>query len=82
MEAVQFTCYLHLDLFVLRGNQWVKVSREALGAACSKCDTATRLLAPTHFVKVDQGILPVVDYLHIDLADVLGSRSVNTALST
>ena len=57
------------------------MSREALGAACSKCDTAARLLAPTHFAKVDQGISPVLDYLHIDLADVLGSRSVNMAKS-
>ena len=59
----------------------VKVSREALGAACSECDTAPRLLAPTHFAKVDQGISPVVDYLHIDLTDVLVIRSVNTAES-
>ena len=46
-----------------------------------ECDTATRLLAPTHFAKVDQGILPVADYLHINLADVLGIRGVNNAKS-
>ena len=57
------------------------MSREALGAGCSECDTVARLLAPTHFVKVDQGILPVVDYLHIELADVLGISSVNTTES-
>ena len=55
------------------------MSRESLGAACSECDTATRLVAPTHFVKVDQGISPVVDYLHINLTDVLVMRSVNNA---
>ena len=52
--------------------QGVKVSREALGAACSECDTATRLSAPTHFAKVDQGISPVVDYLHINLTEESG----------
>ena len=57
------------------------MSREALVAAYSKCDTAARLLAPTHSVKVDQGILPVVDYLHIYLTDVLGIRGVNNAES-
>ena len=61
-----------MDLFVLRRNQWVKVLREALGAACSKCDTAPRLLAPTHFVKVNQGILLVADYLHINLTEESG----------
>ena len=30
------------------------------------------MLAPTHFVKVDQGILPVADCLHIDLIKELG----------
>ena len=55
------------------------MSRDALGAAYSEYDTATRLLAPTHFAKVDQGILPVVYYLHINLADVLGIRDVNNA---
>ena len=57
------------------------MSREALGAAYSECDTAARLLAPAHSVKVDQGILPVVDYLHINLADVLGIREVDNAES-
>ena len=57
------------------------MSREALVAAYSKCDTATRLLAPTHSVKVDQGILPVVDYLHINLTDFLEVRGVNNAKS-
>ena len=61
-----------LDLFVLRRNQCVKVSREALGAACSEWDTASRLLAPTHFAKADQSISPVVDYLHINLAEESG----------
>ena len=54
----------------------VKVSREALVAAYFECDTAARLLAPTHSVKVDQGISPVVDYLHINLINVLGIRGV------
>ena len=57
------------------------MSREALGAAYSKCDTAARLLAPTHFAKVDQDSLPVVDYLHIDFADVLGIRGVDNVES-
>ena len=57
------------------------MSRESLVAAYSECDTATRLLAPTHSVKVDQGILPVVDYLHINLTDVLGIRGVDNAKS-
>ena len=57
------------------------MSRESLDAACSECDAAARLLAPTHFAKVDHGIWPVVDYLHIDLAGVLGIRSVNNAES-
>ena len=48
------------------------MSREDLGAACSECDTAARLLAPTNLVKVDQSILPVVDYLHIDLTEESG----------
>ena len=56
-----------LDLFVLRRDQWVKVSREAFDATHPEEDTATRLLAPTHFVKMDQGLLPVTDYLHIGL---------------
>ena len=43
-----------------------------MGAAGSECDTATRLLAPTHFAKVDQGILPVMDYLHIHLTEESG----------
>ena len=57
------------------------MSREALVAAYSKCDKATRLLAPIHSAKVDPGILPVVYYLHIDLADVLGIRGVDNAES-
>ena len=48
------------------------MSRGALGAVCSKCNTAARLLAPTHFAKVDQGILPVMDYMCIDLAEESG----------
>ena len=52
--------------------------REVFGAACSEFDTAARLLASTVFVKVAQGILPVVDYSHINLTDVLGIRSVDT----
>ena len=43
--------------------------KEGLGAAYPKWDTAVRLLAPTHFAKVDLGILPVADYLHIDLIE-------------
>ena len=55
------------------------MSREALVAAYSECDTATRLLAPTHSAKVGQGISPVVDYLHIILTDFLGIRGVDNA---
>ena len=29
--------------------------------------------------KVDQGVLPFLDYLHIDLADLIGIRCVNCA---
>ena len=57
------------------------VSREALVAAYSEYDTAARLLASTHSGKVDQGILPVVDYLHINLTDILRIRGVNNAQS-
>ena len=46
--------------------------KEALGAACSEYDTVTTLLAPTHFVKVDQCILPVMDYLCINPAEESG----------
>ena len=49
--------------------------------AYSECVTATRLLAPTHSAKVDQGISTVVDYLHIVLTDVLGIRGVDNAES-
>ena len=55
------------------------MSREALVAAYSECVTAARLLAPTHSKKVDEGILPVVDYLHINLADFLAIRSIDNA---
>ena len=41
-----------------QGRPWVQPTLNEI--------TATRLLAPTHFVKMDQGILPVADYLHID----------------
>ena len=51
--------------------------KRGLGCSCSKCDTAARLLGPTHFAKVDQGISPVADYLHTDLTDVLGIRGVD-----
>ena len=46
-------------------DQWVQVSREAWGATYPEQGTTSRLSAPTHFVKVDLGILPVVDYVHI-----------------
>ena len=39
----------------------------AFGATYPEQDTATRLLAPTHFLKADQGLSPVTDYLHIGL---------------
>ena len=38
----------------------------------SEWDTATRLLVPTHFAKVEQSISPVVDYLQIELAEESG----------
>ena len=31
-----------------------------------------QIVSPTHFVKVDQGISPVVDYLHIKLFERSG----------
>ena len=54
-----------MDVFLLRMDQWVQVSREAWGATYPEQDTTARLSAPTHFVKVDLGILPVADYVHI-----------------
>ena len=59
------------------GIQWVKVSRKALGAAYSECVTMARLLVPMNSQKVDQGILPFLDYLYIDLTDLIGIRCVN-----
>ena len=46
-------------------NQLVQVSREAWGVTYHEQGTTTRLSVPTHFVKADLGILPVVDYVHI-----------------
>ena len=48
------------------------MSREALGETYPEGDTGARLLAPSHFVKVDHGILPVEDYLHIELFERSG----------
>ena len=57
------------------------MSRKALGAVYSECVTMARLLVPTHSYKVDQGVSPVVDCLHIDLADFLRIRCFNNANS-
>ena len=46
-------------------DQWVQLSREALGATYPEQGTTTRLSAPTYFVRVDLGISPVADYVHI-----------------
>ena len=46
-------------------NQWVQVSREAWAATYPEQGTIARLSATTHFVKVDLGISPVADYVHI-----------------
>ena len=46
-------------------DQWVQVSGEAWDATDPEQGTKTRLSAPTHFVKVDLGISPVADYVHI-----------------
>ena len=59
------------------GIQWVKVSREALGAAYSECFTMARLLVPMNWQKLDQCVLPFLDYLYIDLTDLIGIRCVN-----
>ena len=40
---------------------------EVWGATYPERGTTTRLSAPTHFVKVDLGILPVADYVHIGI---------------
>ena len=61
------------------GIQWVKVSREALGAAYSECVTMARLLVPMNLQKVDQGVSTFLDYLYINLADLIGIRCVNFA---
>ena len=63
------------------GIQWVKVSREALGAAYSKCVTMARLLVPMNSQKLDQGVSPFLDYLYINLADVTGICCVNCTVS-
>ena len=61
------------------GIQQVKVSREALGAACSEYNTMARLLVPMNLQKVDQGVLPFWDYLYINFTDLIEIRCVNCA---
>ena len=59
------------------GIQWVKVSGEALGAAYSECTTTARLLVPMNMQKVDQGVSLFLDYLYINLTDLIRIRCVD-----
>ena len=61
------------------GTQWVKVLQEGLGYNLLQMFTMVRLLVPMNLQKVDQGISPLLDYLCINLADLIEIRCINFA---